>query len=137
MLSILLVPLFKPIWQKVRRKVNPTTSTPTVTAATILSNVLVILTSLFGLISIAMLAFIPRLIYSGFLGGIPLPIVYRLLFHVPLGLAVCTLGLAILVVPAWRQGWWRGGSRGHYTALVVAALAETVLLASWHLIGLG
>jgi hypothetical protein len=45
--------------------------------------------------------------------------------------------LVVTAIPAWRRGWWERRQRWHYTALVVAALAETALLAGWRLIGLG
>jgi hypothetical protein len=121
------------IWQRGR---EPRSGGPGI-ATTIGSNVLMIVTSLCGLVSIGMLAIIPRLIYSGFLGWLALPIGQKLLFHAPLGLAVCTFMLMVLAVLAWRKGWWGRGQRWHYTALVVAALAETALLAGWRLIGLG
>jgi hypothetical protein len=76
----------------------------------------------------------PGLISSGFLGWLPLPVGLKLLLHAPLGLAGARVGLAI---PAWRQGWWRGGQRWHYTAMVVATLSEKALLVGWWLIGLG
>jgi hypothetical protein len=47
------------------------------------------------------------------------------------------LALAVVAVPAWLRSWWGRGQRWHYTALAVAAPAETALLAGWRLIDLG
>jgi hypothetical protein len=136
MLAVLLVALGRPIARRLRREGQPAASPaprrPMVTAA----GGLAVLGSLCGLASIGLVIAIPRLIYSGYLGWLPVPLGQKLLFHAPLGLAVCAVALAILAIPAWRQGWWRRGQRWLYTALVVAALAETALLASWRLIGL-
>jgi hypothetical protein len=93
--------------------------------------------SLCGLASIGLLVAMPRLIYAGFLGWFDLPFGFKLILHAPLGLAVSAVAQAVLVVPVWRRGWWGCGQRWHYTAVAVAVLAETALLAGWRLIGLG
>lgn len=137
MLSVLLTLFIRPIRHKVWSHGTEadlrTSRRPAVTAA----GGLAVLASLCGLASIGLLIAIPRLIYSSFLGWLTMPLGLKLLLHAPLGLAVCAVALAVLAIPVWRQGWWMRGRRWHYTALVVAALAETALLASWGLIGLG
>jgi hypothetical protein len=100
-------------------------------------NSLTIAAGLCGLACTGLLVSMPRLIYSGFLGWLDLPLWLKLLMHAPLGLAVCAAALALLAVPVWRQGWWVRGQRWRYYALVAAALAETALLAGWRLIGIG
>jgi CubicO group peptidase (beta-lactamase class C family) len=133
MLSALLALATRPIWRRLRRGIK--THSPAPGSAAV--KILVVAGSLCGLASIGLLVAIPRLIYSGFLGWLALPIWQKLLFHAPLGLAVCAVALVMLAIPAWRQGWWMRGQRWHYTVLVVAVLAETALLANWRLIGLG
>jgi hypothetical protein len=102
-----------------------------------LGSILAVLTSLLGLLSIAMLAAIPLLIYSGFLGWLELPAWQRLLLHAPLALAITVAGLLALNVPAWMNRWWSLGDRVHYSVLTLISVALVVLLHQWHLIGLG
>jgi CubicO group peptidase (beta-lactamase class C family) len=136
MLSALAAPLARPIVRRLRKQA-PAARSPAPRAAGTAATVLIIAASLCGLASIGLIAAIPRLIYAGFLGWLDLLPAQKLLMHAPLGLAVCAAALAVLAVPAWRQGWWERGQRWHTTALIVAALAETALLAGWRLIGLG
>jgi CubicO group peptidase (beta-lactamase class C family) len=137
MLSVLLAALARPIARRLRREGKPASPPaprrPVVTAA----GGLAVLGSLFGLASIGLVIAIPRLIYSGYLGWLPVPLGQKLLFHAPLGLALCAVALVALAIPAWQQGWWRRGQRWLFTALAVAALVETALLANWRMIGLG
>jgi CubicO group peptidase (beta-lactamase class C family) len=136
MLSALLALPARLVWRRWRRPGTETRSlAPRGIAAA--ANSLAVVGSLCGLASIGLLAAIPRLIYSGFLGWLALPMWQKLLFHAPLGLALCAVALVVLAILAWRRGWWRHGQRWHYIALVVAALTETALLANWRLIGLG
>jgi hypothetical protein len=136
MLSALLALPARPIWRRLRRQGTETRS-PAPRSAAAATNGLAVVGSLCGLASIGLLAAIPRLIYSGFLGWLALPMWQKLLLHAPLGLALCTVALAVLAILAWQRNWWRLGQRWHYTGLVVAALAETAMFAGWHLIGLG
>ena len=136
MLSALLALPARPIWRRLQRGAEARPPAPDGAAAALVNGV-VIAGILCGLASIALLVAIPRLIYSGFLGWLAVPIWQKLLLHAPLGLALCAVALVALAVPAWRRGWWTPGRRWHYMALVVAALVETVLLAGWRLIGLG
>lgn len=137
MLAALLALPARPIWRRLRGQGTETWPPAPQGAAAATASGLAIAGGLSGLASIGLLAAIPRLIYSGFLGWLDLPLGLKLLLHTPLGLAVCAVALVALAVPAWRRGWWGRGQRWHYTALVVAALAETALLAGWRLIGLG
>jgi hypothetical protein len=102
----------------------------------ILTPFLVILTSLFGLLSIGMIAAIPTIIYSGFLGWLDLPLWQRLLAHTPFALLVTGVGLLILNVPAWRNAWWSRGEKIYYLAFAFASVAIITLLGYWRLIGL-
>lgn len=136
MLSVLLALPVRPILRRFRRGAAGDSPAPRGVAVAITKG-LIITVSLCGLASIALLAAIPRLIYSGFLGWLNLPTDWKLLVHAPLGLAVCTAAMVGLSIPAWRQAWWMRGQRWHYTVLVLAALIETALLSSWRLIGIG
>lgn len=135
MLSALLALPARPIWRRIRRQGSESRLPAPVLAAA--ANSLAVIGSLCGLACIGLLAAFPRIIYSGFIGWLALPVGQKLLLHAPLGLAVCAVALAGLAFPAWRRSWWGQGQRWHYTLLVLAALAETALLAGWRLIGLG
>lgn len=136
MLSALLALMLRPAWRHLRRR-QGALSPGKGGAAAAVANALAAAASLCGLGCIGLLAEFPRLIYSGFLGWLALPLWQKLLMHAPLGLAACAVALAALAIPAWRRGWWARGQRWHYTALVAAALAETALFAGWRLIGVG
>lgn len=71
------------------------------------------------------------------MGWLALPVWPKLLFHEPLGPAVCAVSLAALAIAAWRWEWWARERRCHYAVLLVAALAEAALSAGWRLIGPG
>jgi hypothetical protein len=137
MLSVLLASLARPVLRRLRPQDTALPTPAPRRSSALIAGGLAVLASLCGLASIGLLVAIPRLIYSSFLGWLTTPLGLKLLLHAPLGLAVCAVALAVLAIPVWRQGWWMRGRRWHYTALVVAALAETALLASWGLIGLG
>jgi CubicO group peptidase (beta-lactamase class C family) len=136
MLSVLLVLPARPIWRRLRRHGPPDAPAPR-RATALAADGLAVVGSLCGLASIGLLVALPRLIYAGFLGWLDVPTGLMLLLHAPLVLAVCAVLLAGLTIPAWRQRWWGRGQRWHYTALATAALAETVLMVGWRLIGLG
>jgi hypothetical protein len=83
------------------------------------------------------MAWMPGLVDSGFVGWLHLPLVQRLVMHLPLALTVlggCTL---VLVVVGWLRGWWPKRVRSEYAGLAVAALMLVAQFAAWHLIGWG
>jgi hypothetical protein len=86
---------------------------------------------------VGLIAWIPGLIDSGFLGWLDLPLAQRLAFHLPLALAF--LGTATVAVAAlgWLRRWWSTAVRLQYAALAVAAIALVAHLAVWRLIGWG
>jgi hypothetical protein len=92
-------------------------------------------TSLCGLASLALLIAYPRVIYSGFLGWLDVPLMAKLWFYSPLGLLVGAVALAVLMGWGWKQGWWRVRQRWVQTALVAAALLQVCFLGVWGLIG--
>jgi CubicO group peptidase (beta-lactamase class C family) len=128
--------LYFPVRSLVRRIRKSVPPGPPAGHWTRLIPVLVILSSLFGLLSLALIAASPTIIYSGFLGWLELPLWQRLFTHAPFALLVCGNACLILMVPAWRNQWWPGGERAYFTAVSLASLVLLLFLAGWHLIGL-
>jgi CubicO group peptidase (beta-lactamase class C family) len=95
-------------------------------------------TALFVLGAITLLAVIPGLVDSGFLGRLEVAPALRLAFHLPLALALAAGCLLVMTAFGWsRAAWQSGATRIRYVALVVASVALTTQLAAWGLIGLG
>jgi CubicO group peptidase (beta-lactamase class C family) len=94
-------------------------------------------TALCGLASLGLLVALPRIIYSGFIGWLDVPVWMKLWLYSPLGLLVCTVALAVLMGWGWKRGWWQPRQRRVQTALVAAALVQVTLLGVWGLIGVG
>ncbi len=103
----------------------------------LLSGVAATLTALLALGTIALLVLIPRLVDSGFLGWLELPLAERLILHLPLALAVASGCLVLLTAFGWVRGWRKPAVQFRYAALVVLSVALTAQLAMWHLIGWG
>ena len=95
------------------------------------------ITSMLALGTIALLAALPGLVDSGFLGWLEVSMAQRLMFHLPFALAVAAGCLVVLTALGWSRGWRTRAVRLRYVALVVASLALTAQLAAWHLIGWG
>lgn len=95
------------------------------------------LTAVLMIGAIALVAAIPGLADSGFLGWLNFPLAQRLLLHIPLGLTVAASSLAILALIGWTKGTWSRALRLRHVALVVASLVLIAQLAGWHLIGWG
>lgn len=95
------------------------------------------LTAAFALATIALVAAIPGLVDSGFLGWLEFPTAQRLAVHLPLALALAVGGLVAVAAIEWfrrsrpRPLPWRDA------ALVLAGCLLTVQLAAWNLIGWG
>jgi CubicO group peptidase (beta-lactamase class C family) len=95
------------------------------------------LTALLMLATIALLAAIPGLADSGFLGWVNLPLAQRLVLHLPLGLTVAASGLVFLAVTGWTRGRWSHAVPLRHLALITASLVVISQLAGWELIGWG
>jgi hypothetical protein len=67
-----------------------------------------------------------------FLGGSPLFSVIRTL---PVLAAVAAAVTLVIVLLAWRKGWWSVIGRIHHTTVVVAALAYLAVAASYNVLG--
>ncbi|HEX6659224.1 MAG TPA: serine hydrolase domain-containing protein, partial [Ilumatobacter sp.] len=94
-------------------------------------------TALFTLATVALLAWIPGLVDSGFLGGLELSLAWRLALHLPLAVGVLGASMAVLAASGWIGRWWPSTVRLQYAALAVAAVSLGALLAGWDLIGWG
>jgi CubicO group peptidase (beta-lactamase class C family) len=129
--------LLYPIRALVRHFSRSATSPKSTSRWARLAPVLVILTSLFGLLSLVMIAMMPNIIYSGFLGWLEVPLRQKLLMHAPLAFMLAGTGFLILSVPAWRQAWWPRGERIYYLVFGLASVAALVFLGYWGLIGFG
>jgi hypothetical protein len=90
-----------------------------------------------ALATIAVIALVPRLVDTGFLGWLEVPLALRLILHLPLALTVASGCLAGLIVVGWARGWRTPAIQLRYTALAVVSVALTAQLAFWNLIGWG
>ena len=87
--------------------------------------------------AVALLARLPGLVDSGFLGWLQLPMAVRLAMHLPLALVVVAGGTVGLVTAGWVGRWWSPGVRLQYSVLAAAAVALVAQLAAWSLVGWG
>ena len=95
------------------------------------------LTALMALGTVALIAALPALVDSGFLGWVDFPLAQRLALHLPLGVTVLGGCLAVLASLGWVGRWWLPSVRLQYAALAVAAVALGAQLGAWRLIGWG
>jgi hypothetical protein len=94
-------------------------------------------TALVTLATVALIAAMPGLVDSGFLGWLDLPVAQRFAFHLPAALIVlggCTVALAAV---GWVRHWWPRATGSSYAGLAVAAVMVVAQIAAWHLIGWG
>ena len=95
------------------------------------------LTALLALGTVALLASMPGIVDSGFLGWLELPGLQRLAFHLPLALTVAGGAAVVLAVAGWTRHWWSAAERLQYAGLAVGTLVLVAQLALWRLIGWG
>ena len=95
------------------------------------------LAALLALANIALIAVIPGLVDSGFLGRFEVPVPLRLAFHLPFALALAGGLLVVMTAVGWRRGWWDRPVRTRYGALAVGTSLLLGELAAWRLIGWG
>jgi hypothetical protein len=93
--------------------------------------------SILVLVAVAVIAALPGVIDGGFVGGLTLPVIPRLAYHVPLAIAVAAVALVGLAVVTWTRHAWRPGSAPRYVALSAGAVLLAGQLAAWRLIGWG
>jgi CubicO group peptidase (beta-lactamase class C family) len=96
-----------------------------------------LITAVLTLGNVALVAWMPALVDSGFLGWLNLPMAQRLALHLPLALAALGAGTLVLVVAGWVLRWWSSALRLQYAVLAVAAIAVVAQLAAWRLTGWG
>lgn len=135
MLMALLAPPARRVSRAIRRRpAERREAEPRRTARLTIGGVAVA-TSLCGLASLALLIAFPRVIYSGFLGWLDLPLWAKLWFYAPLGLLVCAASLVALIGWSWTQGTWHVRQHWLHAAVVAAAVIQVGLLGAWGLIG--
>jgi CubicO group peptidase (beta-lactamase class C family) len=125
------------LWRSLRRRPVEPHALPGGRATNAAVGGMATVTALCGLASLGLLIALPRLIYSGFIGWLDVPVAMKLWLYTPLGLLVCTVALAVLMGWGWKQGWWKPRQRRAQTALVAAALVQVSFLGVWGLIGVG
>jgi hypothetical protein len=94
-------------------------------------------TAVLVLASVAILAWMPGLVDSGFIGWLQLPLAQRLALHLPAALALFALGWIVIAVAGRVGHWWPGSVAWLNTALAVGAAATVAQLAAWQLVGWG
>jgi hypothetical protein len=132
-LTTLLYPPLRSIFHRIRDVVPERT---TMSRGALLASAAVILASLFGLLSIGMVAAMPTIIYSGFLGWLELPLWQRVLMHAPLAFLVTGAGFLALNVPAWKNRWWSRTESIHFLVFDLAFIVVLAFFSYWYLIGL-
>ena len=95
------------------------------------------LTAILTLATIAVLAAMPGLVDSGFIGWLELPLAQRLLLHLPFALAVVGGCLVALGAVGWVRAWWSGQLRVQHATLTAATALFLAQLTAWRLIGWG
>ena len=95
------------------------------------------LTATFALGTITLVAAVPGLVDSGFLGWLEFPLGQRMALHLPLAFFAATVGPVTLGAFGRVRRWWSGAIRVRYAALVLASVVLAAQLAAWHLIGWG
>jgi hypothetical protein len=134
--SLLARPARRLRWAWLRRPVEPPAASAGRATNMAIGGVATV-TALCGLASLGLLIALPRIIYSGFIGWLDVPVWMELWLYTPLGLLVCTVALAVLMGWGWERGWWQPRQRRVQTALVAAAFVQVSFLGVWGLIGVG
>jgi hypothetical protein len=86
---------------------------------------------------VALIAWMPGLVDSGFLGWLDLPAVQRLALHLPLALAAAGAATVALAAAGSIAHWWSTAVRRQYVVLAAGAIALVAQLTVWRLIGWG
>jgi CubicO group peptidase (beta-lactamase class C family) len=87
--------------------------------------------------TVALVAALPGLVDSGFLGWLDLPMILRLTVHLPMALAALAVCTAALVTRGCVGHWWSYAVQLQYSALAITSITLAVQLAAWRLVGWG
>ncbi len=93
------------------------------------------ITALLVLANVGLIAVMPGVVDSGFLGWLNLPLAVRLAMHLPVALAIATVGMLGSAALGWFGRWWSTAVCLQYAVLAGAALVFVGQLAVWRLIG--
>jgi CubicO group peptidase (beta-lactamase class C family) len=102
-----------------------------------LMSIVALLTGLLAMVTIGLVLVLPGLVDSGFLGGLRTPMALRLVFHLPLALAVLGCLMVGLSCAAVARRWGTLEYRLRFVALAIAVALLVGQLAAWRLIGWG
>jgi CubicO group peptidase (beta-lactamase class C family) len=89
------------------------------------------------LATVALIAVLPRLVDTGFMGWLDFPVALRLALHLPFALVIAGGCLVALGGVGWGRGWWSPVRWSRLTAMVAASVALTIQLVAWGLVGWG
>ncbi len=102
-----------------------------------LTSIVALLTGLLSMATIGLVLILPGLVDSGFLGGLNAPMALRLVFHLPLAVAVLGGLMVGLSCAAVARRWGTLEYRLRFVALTIAVALLVGQLAAWRLIGWG
>jgi len=92
-------------------------------------------TALLTVATVALVAWMPGLVDSGYLGWLDLPAAERLALDLPLALAVMGGSTVVLVASGLLGRWWSSSVMVQYVALAAAAMLVVAHTSVWDLIG--
>jgi hypothetical protein len=101
-----------------------------------LASTVALLTGLLAMATIGLVLLLPGMVDSGFLGGLKAPMALRLVFHLPLALAVLGCLMVGLSCAAVAGRWGTREYRLRFVTLTIAVALLVGQLAAWRLIGL-
>jgi CubicO group peptidase (beta-lactamase class C family) len=102
-----------------------------------LTAIVALVTGLLAMATMGLVLLMPGLVDSGFLGGLKTPVALRLVFHLPLALAVLGCLMAGLSCAVVAGRWGTPEYRLRFVALTIAVALLVGQLAAWRLIGWG
>ncbi len=102
-----------------------------------LTSVVALMTGLFAIATIGLVVLLPGIVDSGFLGGLRMSMVLRLVLHLPLALALLGCIMVALSSAAFARHWGTLEYRLRFAGLAIAIALLVGQLAAWRLIGWG
>ena len=101
------------------------------------ASALAALTAMLTLATIGLLAWIPGLIDSGFIGWLEMPMPLRLALHLPLALAAVGGCFVAIIAVGWARRSWSGVASLRLATFSMATAVLVAQLGAWRLIGWG